>query len=107
MANKNNKKALGVLVNDIHLDKDNGSLIKDIFRQLISLCREYKTNRIFCGGDVFTNRSGQPLQCLTDWKEILVMLSEEDIEYMKTRRVQLIRVCQVIPKSYSINNHGR
>lgn len=77
---KKNKKAIGLLVNDIHLDKDNGELVKDIFRQLISLCREYNTNRIFCGGDVFTNRSGQPLQCLTDWKEILVMLSEEDIE---------------------------
>ena len=77
---KKNKKAIGLLVNDIHLDKDNGELVKDIFRQLISLCQEYNTNRIFCGGDVFTNRSGQPLQCLTDWKEILVMLSEEDIE---------------------------
>ena len=74
------KQAIGILVNDVHLDKDNGELVKDIFRQLISLCREYNTNRIFCGGDVFTNRSGQPLQCLTDWKEILVMLSEEDIE---------------------------
>lgn len=76
----NEKKTLGVLVNDIHLDKDNGELVKDIFRQLISLCREYNTNRIFCGGDVFTNRSGQPLQCLTDWKEILVLLSKEGIE---------------------------
>ena len=74
------KQAIGILVNDVHLDKDNGELVKDIFRQLISLCREYSTNRIICGGDVFTNRSGQPLQCLTDWKEILVMLSEEDIE---------------------------
>lgn len=74
------KKAIGILVNDIHLDKDNGELVKDIFRQLINLCSEYEVNAIFCGGDVFTNRSGQPLQCLTDWKEILVSLSENDIE---------------------------
>jgi len=77
---KNSKKALGVLVNDIHLDKDNGKLVKDIFNQLVVLCEEYKTKRIFCGGDVFTNRSGQPLQCLTDWKEILQKLTKEKIE---------------------------
>lgn len=77
---KNSKKALGVLVNDIHLDKNNGSLVKDIFKQLIVLCSEYKTKRIFCGGDVFTNRSGQPLQCLTDWKEILQTLTKNKIE---------------------------
>lgn len=74
------KHAIGILVNDIHLDKDNGDLVKDIFIQLINLCKKYDTNRIFCGGDVFTNRSGQPLKCLTDWKEILVMLTKEHIE---------------------------
>lgn len=74
------KKVLGLLVNDVHLNKDNGDLVKDIFRQLIDLCDEYKTKRIFCGGDVFTNRSGQPLQCLTDWKEILQRLTENEIE---------------------------
>ena len=74
------KQAVGVLVNDIHLDKNNGKLVEDIFSQLISVCREYETNRIFCGGDIFTNRSGQPLQCLIDWKNILATLSEEEIE---------------------------
>jgi DNA repair exonuclease SbcCD nuclease subunit len=74
------KQAIGILVNDIHLDKDNGELVKNIFNQLISLCKEYNTKRIFCGGDVFTNRSGQPLQCLTDWKDILQLLTNENIE---------------------------
>lgn len=74
------KKSIGVLINDIHLDKDNGVLVKDIFNQLINVCHDYETNRIFCGGDIFTNRSGQPLQCLTDWKEILNVLSSNDIE---------------------------
>lgn len=76
-----NKRAIGVLVNDIHLDKGNGDLVKDIFKQLISVCREYNIHRIFCGGDVFTNRSGQPLQCLTDWKEILESLTKEELEF--------------------------
>lgn len=74
------KKVVGIFVTDTHLDKGNGELVKDIFDQLISLCHKYNTNRIFHGGDVFTNRSGQPLQCLTDWKEILVKLEQEDID---------------------------
>lgn len=74
------KKPIGILVNDVHLDKNNGELVKDIFNQLVVLCEEYKTKRIFCGGDVFTNRSGQPLQCLTDWKEILQLLTKNKIE---------------------------
>lgn len=82
MTKKNNfmKKAIGVLINDIHLDKNNGDLVKDIFKQIINVCEKYKTRRIFCGGDVFTNRSGQPLQCLTDWKEILQKLTKQNIE---------------------------
>lgn len=76
-----NKYAVGVLINDIHLDKSNGSLVKDIFQQLMKVCEEYNTHRIFCGGDVFTNRSGQPLQCLTDWKEILEILTKKSFEF--------------------------
>lgn len=75
------KYVIGVLVNDIHLDKNNGDLVKDIFKQLMSVCEEYDTHRIFCGGDVFTNRSGQPLQCLTDWKEILEILTKKGFEF--------------------------
>lgn len=75
-----NNAAIGVLVNDVHLDKGNGSLVKDIFRQAVETCRKYSTDRIFCGGDTFTNRSGQPLTCLTDWKEILQDLNKGGIK---------------------------
>ena len=74
------RKAVAVLVNDIHLDKGNGELIKDIFlNQLINLCLSKKIDNIFIGGDVFTNRSGQPLTCLTVWKEILEGVKEKGI----------------------------
>lgn len=73
-------RAIGVLVNDVHLNKDNGELVKDIFRQVVGVCRKNKTGRIFCGGDVFTNRSGQPLNVLTDWKEVLDYLDKENVE---------------------------
>lgn len=75
-----NKQVLGILLNDTHLNKENGELVKDIFNQVIGVAEEYGTDKIFCGGDVFTNRSGQPLQCLTDWKEILEAISEADME---------------------------
>lgn len=73
------KKALAVLVNDVHLNKSNGDLVKDIFRQLIQVCEDFKTNRIICGGDIFTNRSAQPMICLTDWKDILDMLRKAGV----------------------------
>jgi DNA repair exonuclease SbcCD nuclease subunit len=71
---------IGVLVNDVHLNKDNGSLVKSIFNQLIKICKDNDTNTIFCGGDVFTNRSGQPLSCLTDWDEILNKLNKNNVK---------------------------
>lgn len=74
------KKAVAILVNDIHLDKSNGELVKDIFRQLVTLCRKKGCSEIWVGGDVFTNRSGQPLECLTTWKDILDHLSEMGIQ---------------------------
>lgn len=74
------KQVLGVLLNDTHLNKDNGELVKSIFNQAIELCETEGTDKIFCGGDVFTNRSGQPLQCLTDWKEILEAITEAGLE---------------------------
>lgn len=74
------KNVIGVLINDVHLDKGNGELVKNIFNQLIGVCKKYDTNRIFCGGDVFTNRSGQPLKCLLDWKEVLNSIEEAEME---------------------------
>lgn len=74
------KKVIGILVNDIHLNKDNGNLVKDIFSQLVKICKKFKTANIFCGGDVFTNRSGQPLNVLTDWKDVLNFLNKKNID---------------------------
>lgn len=74
--NKNMSKAVAILVNDVHLDKDNVELVRDIFRQLAILCAERNVGDIIIGGDVFTNRSGQPLTCLTTWKAVLKELAK-------------------------------
>lgn len=74
------KECVGILVNDLHINKDNGCLVKNIFKQLINLCKEYEADRIFIGGDIFTNRSGQPLSCLMDWREILELVEQANLE---------------------------
>lgn len=68
-----------VMVTDVHLDKGNSRLVKDIFRQLIELCQERGVSYVICGGDVFTSRSGQPLECLSAWQEILCTLRKNKI----------------------------
>lgn len=75
------KRVIAILVNDIHLNKDNGELVKSIFKQLVRVCKDNGTDKIICGGDVFTSRSGQPLSCLTDWKEILKLLCKNKIQF--------------------------
>lgn len=79
---KNNtpKTPVAVFVTDTHLTKDNGALVKDIFKQIIELCKVRGIKRIFHGGDVFTSRSGQPLSCLTDWSEILNYIQSAGLE---------------------------
>lgn len=71
-----NKYPAALLINDVHLNKDNGELVKDIFQQAIKICKKRSISTIILGGDVFTNRSGQPLICLTVWLEILGMIAD-------------------------------
>ena len=78
-SNKNQQVPFAVMVTDVHLDKGNSGLVKDIFRQAIALCEEVGTSCMICGGDVFTSRSGQPLECLSAWQEILGSLRENKI----------------------------
>ena len=68
-----------VMVTDVHLDKGNSGLVKDIFRQIVDLCEERGVGYVICGGDVFTSRSGQPLECLSAWQEILCTLRDNKI----------------------------
>lgn len=76
------REALGLFITDIHLNKDNIELIKDLFNQLVHYCVQLGIKRIFCGGDIFTNRSGQPLSCLTAFKEILELLKTYKINFI-------------------------
>ena len=74
------RNSVAILVNDIHLNKDNVYLVKNIFDQIIDLCNERQIDDVWIGGDVFTNRSGQPLVCLSAWKDIIDKLNENEIK---------------------------
>jgi exonuclease SbcD len=65
------KKAIAILVNDLHLNKDNTELIEDIINQVANHCVQLGVKDILIGGDVFTSRSGQPLNCLVCWRRCL------------------------------------
>jgi len=73
------KKVVAVLMTDPHLDKNNGLLVKSIFDQAARLCLEHNTENLICAGDIFTNRSGQPLQVLNDFKDIVLDLEKKNI----------------------------
>ena len=79
MKKKQNSKPFAVVVTDVHLDRGNSGLVKDIFNQLVSLCHERGIYNVICAGDVFTTRSGQPLECLSAWREILGILRDNKI----------------------------
>lgn len=75
-----NKNPLFVLVNDIHLSKDNCDLVYNIFEQLVKVCKKYGVRNVVIGGDMFTNRSGQPLNVLLSCLKCINLLQDNRIE---------------------------
>ena len=69
-----------ILINDIHIDKQKGELVKDIFRQVFEIAKSKKIYTIIIGGDVFTNRSGQPLDCLSAFQDIVSEARDRNID---------------------------
>lgn len=72
-------KITAVLINDTHLTKNNGELVKYIFSQVLDFCLENKVTNVILGGDIFTDRSGQPLDVLTDFIEVIEMFRNNGI----------------------------
>jgi len=76
---KSSKKPIFLLVNDLHLKKDNCELVYNIFQQVVSVCNNMGIDRVVIGGDMFTNRSGQPLSVLLACKRCFEMLCDNNI----------------------------
>lgn len=62
---------VAIIANDIHLNNDNGELVKYIFDQLSNVCKKYGVNCLLIGGDLFTNRIGQPLDTLLNVGDVI------------------------------------
>jgi len=73
------KRAIGIVITDTHMHRDNTEDVKDIFDQVIEKCAEFKTTNLFFDGDWFTNRTAQPLSVLMATQEILNNLSRNNI----------------------------
>jgi exonuclease SbcD len=69
MATTRNKIAL--LINDIHIDKQTVNVATAVCLQAFEYAVANGVRNVIFGGDVFTNRSGQPLVCLNTWRYIL------------------------------------
>lgn len=55
------KKAFALLVNDLHINKDNISEFVVNFEEVCSVCEDRNIDKILIGGDLFTTRSSQAL----------------------------------------------
>ena len=75
---KKDRIPIFILVNDIHIDKQRSELVKGIFKQIFRISVEIGVSDIAIGGDVFTDRSGQPLDCLLTFPDIVDMADKFD-----------------------------
>lgn len=53
-----------LLINDIHIDKNNIPQFQVNWDEALDVCREYQVPQIIVGGDLWTNRSSQTLSVL-------------------------------------------
>jgi DNA repair exonuclease SbcCD nuclease subunit len=74
------KKAIGVLLTDTHLNKENHLIVRDIFNQAADLTLSLGLNVIYHSGDWFTNRIAQNLETLLLLTDIFEDLSKKGVK---------------------------
>lgn len=82
------KSKIALLINDIHIDRATVDTAITVFNDAVKYAVENGIEDIIIGGDVFTNRSGQPLMCLNAWRSM--------IDHAATNKVHL----HVIPGNH-------
>ena len=65
------KEALALLINDIHVSKDNIAEFNDNWNEALKICQCESISEIVVGGDMFTERSSQTLAVLLAVKHAL------------------------------------
>ena len=66
------KQASFLLMNDIHVSKDNISEFQDNWNEALEICKSQKIKEIIVGGDMFQSRSSQTLDVLLAVKHALI-----------------------------------
>lgn len=58
------KEAIALLINDIHVNKDNIAEFNKNWDEMLSICQREGVEEVVIGGDVFTSRASQTLSTL-------------------------------------------
>lgn len=75
---------MAVLMNDLHISKDNIQEFNKNWNEALGLCRKIKVKDLVIGGDVFTSRSSQSLSVLLAVQDAFVMASDMGIHITVT-----------------------
>lgn len=65
-------EAVALLINDIHISRDNIAEFKKNWQEMIDVCKEYNIAEVIVGGDLWQSRSAQTLPVLLAVKEALI-----------------------------------
>jgi len=75
MMKENEKFPFALLINDIHISRNNISDFQKNWDEMLSVCFTYKVKEIIIGGDLWQARSSQPLSVLLAVKTALMSAS--------------------------------
>lgn len=73
------KQPIALLVNDLHVNKDNISEFNKNWDEALGICKEYDICDLIIGGDMWTTRSGQTLGTLLAVKHALLKATSQGI----------------------------
>lgn len=73
------KQPLALLINDIHVSKDNIPEFKKNWEEALTICQEEDIKEIIIGGDLFTTRANQTLSVLLAVKQAFADAQSKDI----------------------------
>jgi len=82
MIKSNKVTPLALILSDTHLSKSNYSLVKNIFKQAIDICKERNIKYMFHLGDFFQSREAQPLLALDEATNILKEIADNKIQLL-------------------------
>lgn len=73
------KHPLALLMNDLHISKDNIQEFEKNWDEALGLCRKFNIGDIIIGGDVFTSRAAQTLSVLLSVKKCFLKAHDNNI----------------------------